>query len=181
MILGKLCKMQSANTLLNLFASKSNAIYFVSIFLVPCFKGFYCPSLFEGAKRCPNGTFTMQQNATSLEQCEPCPKKAKQNETWSTLHENHPDAANIFEINCSHYPGMMLAYLGQVVRSWASTNSGLKFNPMFQFLYFYISVYFNTLQTKTTIDRDKISKEIPRNTFNKLLESLERNFTLTQC
>ena len=50
---------------------------------------------------------------------------------------------------------------------------------MFQFLCFYISVYFKTLQTKATIDPDKISKEISRNTINKLLESLERNFTLT--
>ena len=47
---------------------------------------------------------------------------------------------------------------------------------MFQFLCFYISVYFETLQTKTTIDPDKISKEISRNTINKLLESLGRNF-----
>ena len=33
---------------------------------------------------------------------------------------------------------------GSVVQSWVSTNSGLKFNPMYQFLCFYISVYFNT-------------------------------------
>ena len=52
---------------------------------------------------------------------------------------------------------------GPVVQSWASTNSGLKFNPMSPFLYFYISVYFKTSQTKTTIDQDKISKEISRN------------------
>ena len=51
---------------------------------------------------------------------------------------------------------------------------------MIQFVYFYISVYFKTLQTKTTIYQDKISTEISRNTINKLLESLERNFTLTQ-
>ena len=70
--------------------------------------------------------------------------------------------------------------LGAVVQSWVSTNSGLKFNPMFQFLYFCTSVYFKTLQTKTAIDQDKISKEISRNTINKLLESLEINFTLTQ-
>ena len=69
---------------------------------------------------------------------------------------------------------------GPVVQSWVSTNSGLKFNPMFQFLCFYISVYFKALQTKTTIDQDKISKEISRNTIKKLLESLERNFMLTQ-
>ena len=71
-------------------------------------------------------------------------------------------------------------FQGPVVQSWVSTNSGLKFNPMFQFLCFHISVYFETLQTKTTIDPDKISKEISRNTINKLLESLKRNFTLTQ-
>ena len=70
--------------------------------------------------------------------------------------------------------------LGPVAQSWVGTNSGLKFNPIFQFLCFYISVYFKTLQTKTTIDQDKISKEISRNTINKLLESLERNFMLTQ-
>ena len=69
---------------------------------------------------------------------------------------------------------------GPVVQSWVSTNSWLKFNPMFQFLYFYISVYFKTLQTKTTIDPDKISKEISHNTINKPLESLERNFALTR-
>ena len=69
---------------------------------------------------------------------------------------------------------------GPVVQSWVRTNCGLKFNQMFQFLYFYISDYFKTLQTKTTIDPDKISKETCRNTINKLLESLERNFTLTQ-
>ena len=66
---------------------------------------------------------------------------------------------------------------GPVVKSWVSTNSGLKFNPLFPFLCFYISVYLKTLQTKTTIDQDKISKEI---SISKLLESLERNFTLTQ-
>ena len=70
--------------------------------------------------------------------------------------------------------------LGPVVQSWVSTNSGLKFNPMFQFLCFYISVYFKTSQTKITIDPDKIFEEISRNAINKLLESLERNFTLTQ-
>ena len=70
--------------------------------------------------------------------------------------------------------------LGPLVQSWVSTNNGLKFNPVFQFLCFYISVYFKTLQTKTTIDQDKISKEISRSTNNKLLESLERNFTLIQ-
>ena len=46
---------------------------------------------------------------------------------------------------------------GPIVQSWVSANSGLKFNPMFQFLHFYISVYFKTLQTKTSIDQDKIT------------------------
>ena len=45
---------------------------------------------------------------------------------------------------------------------------------MIQFVCFYIFVYFKTLQTKTNIDPDKISKEVSRNTINKLLESLER-------
>ena len=35
--------------------------------------------------------------------------------------------------------------LGPVVQSWASTNPGLKFNPMFKFLSFYTSVYSKTL------------------------------------
>ena len=70
--------------------------------------------------------------------------------------------------------------LGPVVQSWVNTNSGLKFNPMLPFLCFYISVYFKTSQTKTTIDPDKISKEISRNTINKLLESLKRHFALTR-
>ena len=48
-------------------------------------------------------------------------------------------------------------YQGPVVQWWVSTNPGLKFNSIFQFLYFYISVYFKTLQTKTTITQDKIS------------------------
>ena len=51
----------------------------------------------------------------------------------------------------------LLLYQGPVVQSWVSTNSGLRFNPMFRFLCFYISVYFKTLQTKTNVDPDKIS------------------------
>ena len=31
--------------------------------------------------------------------------------------------------------------LGPVVQSWVSTNPGLKFNLLFKFLYFYMSVY----------------------------------------
>ena len=45
---------------------------------------------------------------------------------------------------------------GPVVQSWVSTNNGLKFNPMFQLLCFYIPVHFKTVQTKT-IDQDTIS------------------------
>ena len=74
------------------------------------------------------------------------------------------------------YFELIITLQGAVVQSWVSTNSGLKFNPVFQFLCFYLSVYFETLQTKTTIDPDKISKEISRNTIIKLLESLERAF-----
>ena len=53
-------------------------------------------------------------------------------------------------------------------------------------LHFYISVYFETLQTKTTIDPDKISSEVSRNTISKLLGSLERNskyntYSITQA
>ena len=33
---------------------------------------------------------------------------------------------------------------GLVAQSWVSTNPGLKFNPMFWFLYFYTSVYLKT-------------------------------------
>ena len=46
-----------------------------------------------------------------------------------------------------------------VVQSWVSANPGLKFNQLFQFLYFYTTGYFKTLETKTTIDPDKICKE----------------------
>ena len=37
-----------------------------------------------------------------------------------------------------------LHVLGPVVQSWVGTNPGLKFNPLFKFLYFYTSVYFKT-------------------------------------
>ena len=84
---------------------------FVHIFPVPCFQGFYCPPTVQGAQRCPNGTFTMQENATNLKQCQPCPNKAKQNETWTALQDDYRDAANIFETNCLYYQGMTLVYL----------------------------------------------------------------------
>ena len=61
-------------------------------------------------------------------------------------------------------------------RGWLF-KAGLKFNPMIQFLCFYISVYFKTLQTKTTIDPDKtrnISQYYPQAT------GKFGNFTLTQ-
>ena len=88
------------------------------------------------------------------------PKSSKQNGQGNVITE-------------TYVPHSLLTLQKPVVQSWVSTNSGLKFNPMFQFLCFYISVYFNTLQTKTTIDPDKISEEISRNTI-KLLESLEK-------
>ena len=50
--------------------------------------------------------------------------------------------------------------LGLVVQSWVSANPGLKFNPLFQFLYFYPSVSSKTLGTKTSVHIDKISEEI---------------------
>ena len=49
---------------------------------------------------------------------------------------------------------------GPVVQSWASANPGLKFNPLFCFLYFYPSVSSKTLGTKTSIEIEKISEEI---------------------
>ena len=47
---------------------------------------------------------------------------------------------------------------GPVVQSLVSAKPGLKFNP--QFLHFYPSVPSKTLGTKTSIDIEKISKEI---------------------
>jgi hypothetical protein len=52
---------------------------------------------------------------------------------------------------------------GPVVQRWVSANPGLKFNPVFKFMYFYTSVYFKTSERKTPIDPDKISKEISLN------------------
>ena len=50
--------------------------------------------------------------------------------------------------------------LGPVVRSKASANPGLNFNPLFSFLRFYTSVSLKTSETKTSNDPDKISEEI---------------------
>ena len=55
---------------------------------------------------------------------------------------------------------MQVFHQGPVVQSWVSANPGLKFNPLFSFLYFYPSVSSQTLGTKTSIDIEKISEEI---------------------
>ena len=44
--------------------------------------------------------------------------------------------------------------MGPVVQSWISANPGLKFNPLFWFGYICTSVYFKTLENKTSIDTD---------------------------
>jgi hypothetical protein len=44
--------------------------------------------------------------------------------------------------------------LGQVVQSWISTKHGLKFNLLFWFGYICPSVYFKTLENKTSIYPD---------------------------
>ena len=63
----------------------------------------------------------------------------------------------------SSFPTKLLYYhLGQVVQSWVSSNPGLKFNPLFSFLYFYPCVSSKTLGTKSSIDIEKISEGILR-------------------
>ena len=54
---------------------------------------------------------------------------------------------------------MIIVTQGPVVQSWASTNPGLKFNPLFKFLYFYTSVYFKASGPQTTIDLDTTSEK----------------------
>ena len=49
--------------------------------------------------------------------------------------------------------------LGPVVQSWISANPGLKFNLLFQFMYFCTSICFKTSEKKTLICPDKISEE----------------------
>jgi hypothetical protein len=51
----------------------------------------------------------MQQDATNVNQCEPCPTNAR-NETLMVLDDKNPEAASIFKINCPYYAGMMLVY-----------------------------------------------------------------------
>jgi hypothetical protein len=43
---------------------------------------------------------------------------------------------------------------------WISANPGLKFNPLFQFAYFCMSVYFKISEKKTPIDPDMICEQI---------------------
>ena len=47
--------------------------------------------------------------------------------------------------NPTIFPGTATCVLGPVVQWWVSANPGLKFNPLFWFVYFYTSVYFKTL------------------------------------
>ncbi len=48
---------------------------------------------------------------------------------------------------------------GPVVQSWVNANTGLKFTPVSKFVYFCMSVYFETSGKKTLLDRDKISED----------------------
>jgi hypothetical protein len=60
-----------------------------------------------------------------------------------------------------------------VVQSWISSNPGLKLNLLFWFVRFCMSDYFKTLENKTSVDSDKISrKTFPSLTENKLLGRL---------
>ncbi|XP_028409632.1 hemicentin-1-like [Dendronephthya gigantea] len=73
----------------------------ISLTKVPCFQGFYCPSSSHKALRCPNGTFSLHQNATDLKQCDPCPTDGR-NETLSALKDKKPGLVEIFKENCPH-------------------------------------------------------------------------------
>ena len=48
---------------------------------------------------------------------------------------------------------------GPVVQSWISVNPGLKFNPLFWFVYFCTSAYFKTSEKKTPFDPGGFLKE----------------------
>ena len=56
--------------------------------------------------------------------------------------------------------GNIFALRGTVVQSWVNANLRLKFNLLFQFMYFCTSVYFKSSEKKTSTDPDKISEEI---------------------
>jgi hypothetical protein len=43
---------------------------------------------------------------------------------------------------------------------WISANPGLKFNLLFQFAYFCMSIYFKMSEKKTSIDPDMVCEEI---------------------
>ena len=45
-------------------------------------------------------------------------------------------------------------------QSWINANPGLKFNPLFQFVYFCTSIYLETSKKKTPVHVDKIFEEI---------------------
>ena len=51
---------------------------------------------------------------------------------------------------------LVLKLLTPVVQSVVSLNPGLKFEPLFSFLYFYTLVYLKTAETKTTINPRKM-------------------------
>jgi hypothetical protein len=53
-----------------------------------------------------------------------------------------------------------LSSLNKFVQRWISANAGLKFNLLFWFVYFCMSVCFKTLGNRTSIDTDKISRKI---------------------
>ncbi len=65
-------------------------------------------------------------------------------------------------------------HLGLVVQSWINVNPGLKFNPVFWFGYFCVSVLLKIPQKKTPIHPDKFSKEIASKLMNKQLKNLLR-------
>ena len=48
----------------------------------------------------------------------------------------------------------------KILLRWISANPGLKFNPLFRFVYFCTSVYFKISEKETPIDPNKISEFI---------------------
>ncbi len=72
---------------------------------------------------------------------------------------------------------------GTVVQSWVSANPGFKFNTVFQFVYFCMSVYFKTSKKRIPIHPDKISEEIFLNScvqaVEKLAVTLHSNFSIS--
>ena len=69
-----------------------------------------------------------------------------------------------------------LEMLGLVVQSWFSVNLGLKFNSLFQFVYFNASLAFNTCEKKTSIAPGKIFMKEYFQVYKKGHEKFALNF-----